>query len=183
MKSTWSVGVGALVMGLALLGAGRELHRAIVHWDELGPLPAGGPTPTFEVITLTGGTFDQQDLRGRVSVITFWATWCSACVSELSDLEELQHEWSGPEVQFLAINHDGGLTARQAALRVRQFVDARGMTLPTALDDGSAARSFRVGPIPHTLVVGRDGVVRHIHQGRVMSSTLRDEVEALLEEG
>lgn len=175
---------GALVVALALLGAGRELHQGITRWERLGPLPPGGPTPAFEVLTLDGGRFGPADLRGKVSVLTFWATWCGACQSELGDLEELQHEYGGREVQFLAINHEGGgLSPLEAAARVRGFARARGMTLPTALDDGQAARSFRVGPIPHTLVVGRDGVVRHVHQGRVTSETLREEIDALLPEG
>jgi thiol-disulfide isomerase/thioredoxin len=173
--------LGALVVALALLGAGRELYQGIAHWERLGPLPPGGPTPVFEVLTLDGGRFDTDDLRGKVSVLTFWATWCGACRSELGDLEQLQHEYDGGAVQFLAINDEGGgLSPMQAAARVRAFARAQGMTLPTALDDGQAARSFQVGPIPHTLVVGPDGVVRHVHQGRVLSATLRDEIEELL---
>jgi thiol-disulfide isomerase/thioredoxin len=172
--------VGALVVALALLGAGRELHRGITHWERLGPLPPGGPTPAFEVLTLDGGRFGPDDLHGKVSVLTFWATWCSACKSELGDLEELQHEYPGGDVQFLAINNEGGgLGPFEAAARVQGFARAHGMTLPTALDDGQAARSFRVGPIPHTLVVGRDGVVRHVHQGRVPTDTLREEIDEL----
>lgn len=173
--------VGALVVALALLGAGRELHRGITQWERLGPLPPGGPTPAFEVLTLQGGRFGPADLHGKVSVLTFWATWCPACRSELGDLEELQHEYAGSSVQFLAINLEGGgLSPQQAAATVREFARRRGMTLPTALDDGQAARSFRVGPIPHTLVVGPDGVVRYVHQGRVLSDTLRAEIDALL---
>jgi len=173
--------VGALVVALALLGAGRELHRGITQWERLGPLPPGGPTPTFEVLTLDGGRFGPADLHGKVSVVTFWATWCSACKSELEDLEALQHEYPGTGVQFLAINNEGGgLSPFEAAARVQGFARTRGMTLPTALDDGQAARSFRVGPIPHTLVVGRDGIVRHVHQGRVPVDTLREEIDELL---
>lgn len=173
--------VGALVVALALLGAGRELHRGITQWERLGPLPPGGATPAFEVLTLDGGRFGPSDLHGKVSVLTFWATWCPACRSELGDLEELQHEYPGQDVQFLAINNEGGgLSPLEAARLVQGFARARSMTLPTALDDGQAARSFRVGPIPHTLVVGRDGVVRHVHQGRVLSETLREEIDALL---
>jgi thiol-disulfide isomerase/thioredoxin len=173
--------VGTLVVALAVLGAGRELHQGITRWDRLGPLPPGGPTPAFEVLTLDGGRFGPADLRGKVSVLTFWATWCLACKSELGDLDELQHEYAGRDVQFLAINNEGGgLSPFEAAARVQGFARARGMTLPTALDDGQAARSFRVGPIPHTLVVGPDGVVRHVHQGRVLSETLREEIDELL---
>lgn len=176
-----SIVVGALVVGLALLGAGRELHRGVKHWERLGPLPPGGPTPSFEVLTLDGGRFGPADLQGKVSVLTFWATWCGACRSELDDLEELQHEYLDADVQFLAINNDGGgLSPVEAAHRVQGFARSQQMTLPTALDDGQAARSFRVGPIPHTLLVGRDGVVRYVHQGRVMSDTLREEIQALL---
>lgn len=173
--------VGALVVALALLGAGRELHRGVVQWERLGPLPPGGPTPPFEVLTLDGGRFGPQDLHGKVSVMTFWATWCPACRSELGDLEALQHEYAGRSVQFLAVNLEGGgLSPQQAAATVQRFARSRSMTLPTALDDGQAARSFRVGPIPHTLVVGPDGVVRYVHQGRVLPSTLREEIDALL---
>ncbi|MEM9463200.1 MAG: TlpA disulfide reductase family protein [Myxococcota bacterium] len=177
-----AVVVGALVVGLALLGAGRELHRGVTHWERLGPLPPGGPAPSFEVLTMEGGRFGHADLTGKVSVLTFWATWCGACKSELVDLEELQHEYDGDDVQFLAINNDGNTrSAMEAAYKVRGFARRQGLTLPTALDDGTAARRFRVGPIPHTLVVGRDGVVRYVHQGRVMSGTLRDEIGALLQ--
>ena len=182
-RTAVGVVVGALVVGVALLGVGRELAAGVSGWSRMGPLPPGGPAPVFEVLTLDGGTFTQAELSGKVSVVTFWATWCGACVSELGDLDELQHEFPDDEVQFLAVNHDGGLTPTQAAAKVKQFASARGMTLPTALDDGTAARKFRVGPIPHTLSVGPDGVVRHIHQGRVMSSTLRDEIESLLDAG
>lgn len=181
MPSWVPMAVGMVVVCMALLGAGRELHRGIVHWDRLGPLPPGGPAPAFEVLTLDGGRFGPKELRGKVSVLTFWATWCGACKSELQDLDELQHEYEGQAVQFLAINHDGGgLGPREAAARVQGFARARGMTLPTALDDGQASRSFRVGPIPHTLVVGPDGVVRHVHQGRVLSDALREEIAELL---
>ncbi|MCX4239878.1 TlpA family protein disulfide reductase [Paraliomyxa miuraensis] len=182
LGSWWApVLVGMGVVCLALLCAGRELHQGIVHWERLGPLPPGGPTPAFEVLTLDGGRFGPAELEGKVSVLTFWATWCGACKSELDDLDELQHEYDGQSVQFLAINHDGGgLSPLEAAARVQGFARQRGMTLPTALDDGQASRSFRVGPIPHTLVVGPDGVVRHVHQGRVLSETLREEISELL---
>jgi thiol-disulfide isomerase/thioredoxin len=132
---------------------------------------------------MAGGRFGPQDLDGRVSVLTFWATWCGACRIELADLEQLQHEYDPGVVQFLAVNNDGGSrTAMEAAYKVRRFAKAQGMTLPAALDDGRAAQKFRVGPIPHTLVIGRDGIVRYVHQGRVMNSTLRDEIDRLLEE-
>lgn len=172
--------VGALVVALALLGAGRELARGITQWERLGPLPPGGPTPAFEVLTLEGARFGPAQLQGKVSVLTFWATWCGACRSELGDLEELQHEYEGGRVQFLAVNTEGGATPAEAAARVRGFARSRGMTLPTAIDDGRTARTFRVGPIPHTLVVGADGVVRYVHQGRVRLDTLREEIDALL---
>jgi hypothetical protein len=44
------------------------------------------------------------------------------------------------------------------------------------------ARAFRVGPIPHTVVLDRAGRIRHVHQGRVRASTIADEIDDLLAE-
>lgn len=180
MRRIVAIVAGLLLVGVSLLAAGRELSLGVANWERLGPLPPGGPTPDFSVPTLAGGSFSAADLSGKVTVLTFWATWCGACASEMVDLDELQHEYADDDVQFIAVNNEGrGVGPRQSGPLVRHYLDKRELTLPTALDDGRAARSFRVGPIPHTLVIGRDGIVRHIHQGRVMSSTLRQEIDAL----
>jgi thiol-disulfide isomerase/thioredoxin len=175
--------VGAAIVGLALVVAGMDGYYAVRNWDRMGPLPPGEQVPQFRVATLEGQTFTGADLRGKVTVMTFWATWCPACRSELSDLDEVDEELGAKGVQFLAVNHEGSsFSPRQAAQLARQYRDAKGLTLPVAVDDGSMARTLRVGPIPHTVLFDKKGTLRHIHQGRVATSTIVGEVEELLSE-
>lgn len=174
--------VGALVVALALGQGARDVAWGVAHWSAMGPLRPGETMPRFAARRLGGELFDQTSLQGKVSVVTFWATWCGVCRTELADLDELRAEYAArPDVQFVAVNREGGgVTAREAEPVAEAFMRARGLSLPVAVDDGNMARTFRVGPIPHTVVFDRQGTIQHVHQGRVTNTTIRDEVEALL---
>jgi thiol-disulfide isomerase/thioredoxin len=182
MKGRWVWILGAAIVAGALVQMGRDIVRASVDWSSMGPLPPGSEAPAFAVRRLDGGAFGPEQLQGRVSVVTFWATWCPACRSELGDLDELDDRYAGrAEVQFLAVNQEGA-PPPEAWARARGYVAEAGVQLPVAVDNGSMARTFRVGPIPHTVVFDRSGTVRHVHQGRVSNGTIADEIEDLLRE-
>jgi thiol-disulfide isomerase/thioredoxin len=178
--------LGGLVIASAVSIGAADLHRGVSGWSQLGPLPPGERVADFRILTLDGEVLRAEALEGRVSVVTFWATWCGACVSELPDLDALARRYADERgVQFIAVNLEGGgLTLPQTVALVRGFARERDLiTLPFAVDDGTMARAFRVGPIPHTVVFDTTGVVRHVHQGRVGTSTLENEIDALLERG
>ncbi|MBL4683616.1 MAG: TlpA family protein disulfide reductase [Nannocystaceae bacterium] len=185
MSGRLSLIVGAaLVLGAAWSG-GRELSRGVSSWSALGPLPPGLQAPRFRLFALDGGTVTGEDLQGSVTVMTFWATWCGACRGELADLDELDDEYADrDDVKFFAVNHEGGgLSRRQAQSVVRNYRVASGLKLPVVLDDGSAAQAFRVRPIPHTVVFDREGMIRHVHVGRISLATIRTEIDRLLADG
>jgi thiol-disulfide isomerase/thioredoxin len=176
--------LGALVLASAVVVGGADLHRGLANWSQLGPLPPGERVVDFRVVMLDGGVVQTENLAGKVSVVTFWATWCGVCVSELPDLDELARRYGDRPVQFIAVNLEGrGMPLAQVSSLVRHFAKERGLTIPFAIDDGSMARAFRVGPIPHTIVFDTTGTVRHVHQGRVTSATLEDEIDAILRRG
>jgi cytochrome c biogenesis protein CcmG, thiol:disulfide interchange protein DsbE len=178
-----AAGLGLCVIALPLWVGGLDVRHAARNWDRLGPLPPGREAPPFAVRMLDGGVFDHPQLAGEVTLVTFWATWCPACRSELADLDEVDEDLERRGVRFVAVNREGGqATPAMAAEIARRYRDAQRMSLPIAVDDGSMARAFRVGPIPHTVLFDRRGMVRHVHQGRVATSTLVDELEALLDE-
>jgi thiol-disulfide isomerase/thioredoxin len=172
--------IGVLIVAVPLASAGLDLSQGIAGWDRLAPLGTGERVEDFQVVTLDGEFVDSARLRGKVSVVTFWATWCGACAGELDDLDQLHGRYDD-RVRFIAINHDGGgIRPEQARTRVAGYRRARQLELPMAIDDGSMLRRFRVGPIPHTVIVDRYATIRHVHQGRVPISTLREEIDALL---
>ena len=182
---SWVHGAAALsgiVVAAAVVVGGADVRRGVSSWSTLGPLPPGEQVADFRVMMLDGNVVDSAGLVGKVSVVTFWATWCGVCVGELSDLDQLAARYQDKPVQFVAVNREGGgLSVQQAVSLVRAFARERGLTLPMAVDDGSMTHTFRVGPIPHTVVFDTTGTVRHVHQGRVTSATLEAEIDALLQ--
>jgi thiol-disulfide isomerase/thioredoxin len=171
---------GAAVIALVVAVGAVDGWHAAKNFSRMGPLPPGESLAAFRVPLVDGGEFGSEQLLGRVTVVTFWATWCPACRSELEDLDEIDDRIAGDDVQFLAVNWEG----RDVPIRARPKIaagyrDKAGLGLPVAWDDGSMAAALRVGPIPHTVVIDRRGTLRHVHQGRVSASTIVDEVEAL----
>lgn len=176
--------VGVLVVALAGAVGSVDAWYVAKNFDRMGPLPPGESLEQFRVAMLDGGSFGSEQLQGRVSVVTFWATWCPACRSELEDLDALDDTLaSATDVQFLAVNWEGhGVPPRDRPRIAAAYREKAGVGLPIAVDDGSMAKALRVGPIPHTVVVDRRGMLRHVHQGRVSASTLAEEIEALRRE-
>lgn len=183
-RAMLSTAVGGALLLAVGVNAGVDLSRVSRDWSRYGPL-GGGEVPHFAAVMMDGGSFEPADLEGRVSVVTFWATWCGVCMSELSMYESLHEELAADEnTQVVLVNREGnGVPAGHARKLVAQTAAERGLKMPLALDDGSMYRAFRASFLPHTVVVDRDGDIRHVHPGRVLQSTLRSEVAAILEEG
>ncbi len=177
-----SAGLGATLMVAATINGGVDLARASRDWSSYGPLTSGG-VPTFDVALVGGDRFETEDLIGRVSVVTFWATWCGVCMTELPMFEALHEERTSDEVQVVLINREGrGVSLADARYKVTRTAQQRGLQMPLGLDDGSMYRAFRADFLPHTVVVDRRGAIRHVHPGRVLKSTLDSEVAELLKE-
>jgi thiol-disulfide isomerase/thioredoxin len=169
--------VGVLLLALVLVVSGHHLVRVAGRWAEMGPLPPGAQTPTFDLALVGGGRFTSARLQGKVSVLVFWATWCGVCTRELPTFQELHEEQSGPDVQVVAVNVEGddeGVGAMVA--KAARYGDAHGLTLPIAVDDGTLDRAFRVRSIPHTVVLDGRGQVRNVHLGIVRKASLESEI-------
>lgn len=116
------------------------------------PAHIGSPAPQF---TLTDGsrTVSLAQLRGRIVVLNFWATWCVPCVVELPSLMELQRRL--PRIAVLAISQDDDPAA------YRQFLLDNHVDFPT-LRDPSARIPHLYGTfkIPETYIIDRNGILR-----------------------
>lgn len=175
--------LGATLLGFVGLVAAIDVRDVVQRWDDLGPLPPGEPLPDLTFSTLDGGEVETSALRGRVTVMTFWTTWCPACRSELADLDALAREFDTRDVGFVAVNLEGGQMPLQSAVElVDGYRKEHELELSLAVDAGAAARALRIGPIPHTLVVDADGSIRRVHQGRVLTRTLRSDIARIREE-
>lgn len=121
------------------------------------------PAPEISAMRLNGRSVDSAQIRGRVTVLYFWATWCPFCGQEFPKLEKLYERYeSNPNVVFLAIDVGGkGETAEIA----KSFVENGGYRIPAAFDDQHAAASLHIGVYPSLLLLDKSWQVRLVHAG------------------
>lgn len=121
----------------------------------------GKEAPDVTFTTLDGETKKLSDLRGKVVVMNFWATWCPYCVEELPDFGELADANPDVEVVLLDCGED--------EQTVRDYIDGlEGISSAPvwALDEeGAAVEAYSVEGIPYTVVVDADGTVVAEHSG------------------
>ena len=133
------------------------------------PISTGDKAPDFELKTAGGESVKLSDLRGKVVVLDFWATWCKPCKRALPMLEEF-HKWTKSDekpVQVFAVNTFERAPDNDKILKnVRKYWTDNEFTMKTLMDyDSGVAQQYGLSSIPVTIVVGPDGNVAAVHKG------------------
>ncbi len=160
-------------MTLATLGLTLALSAAPAPAPATGPatpapLSAGGSgeraaVPDFTLQDLKGQEVSLSGLRGKVVVISFWATWCKPCKQELDDLNRLYKAKKGEGLEVLAIATDGPDTASG----IRSIAKRKKWKFPV-VPDGEGKASSLINPrgtVPYTVYVDREGRLAYDHEG------------------
>lgn len=149
--------VGLLAYGLASKSDDTSIEQAVAK----GEFP---PAPSSALPVLGGdGTRSIEDLRGKVVVLNFWASWCKPCEAEAPLLERthrsLQRAGAGT---VLGVTYDDSTPASM------QFVKENGMSFPSVRDVGTKlARRYGTNNIPETFVIDRDGRIVDVFRGQI----------------
>ena len=105
----------------------------------------------FALTDLNGRTWKLGDLRGKVVLVNFWATWCPPCRKEMPDLQELYSRFKEKGLVILAITDE-------AIEKAKPFIEEKQYTFPVLLDSGRKVNeAFRVDGIPKTFIYDRAG--------------------------
>lgn len=174
MLATLALGVAWTVISRVPSAVGAPLSSS--------PSPREGFfAPDFTLDTLQGGQVRLSDLRGKIVVINFWASWCLPCRAETPALQNSYERYKDSGVVILGVN----LTDQDSLNDVKDFVRQFGLTYPILLDrDGSTSLRYRIQGLPSTYFLNRAGVIRTVVVGGPMSETfIASKIEALLQEG
>ncbi len=99
--------------------------------------------------------------RGKVMVVSFWASWCGPCMQELPVLEGLQQQVSTRRLRVVAINYQ-----ESATLYAQHLKKMKDMRMSLIHDEaGDLAETFGVSGLPHMFMIDHQGRVAHVHQG------------------
>lgn len=130
-------------------GGGGRLASAVID----------KPAPDFELENMAGGKVKLSNLKGKLVVINFWATWCGPCVREMPMLQEYQDLY--PDELIIL-----GIDMQESRETVQDFLDKFNLTYTILLDfTGKVGQMYQVFALPNTLFVDKDGILRYHHIG------------------
>jgi len=148
MAIFWMV-AGSGMGGAAGLDVLPVADRAIVKLGE--------PAPNFQLRDLNGHLIMLSDLRGKVVLLNFWATWCGPCRVEMPAMEQLYRMFQRKDFEILAVSTDA-----QGAAITRPFQQENRLTFPILHDpDYRVGLTYGARSLPMTFLIDRLGIIRH----------------------
>lgn len=165
---------GAIVLALVALVAVLALAFRRDPQD-IRTGTVGHPAPAFDLQRLDRpGRLRLADMRGKVVIVNFFASWCIPCKEEAPALVHAWERYQGSDVVFVGIAYQDTPDAAKA------FHEGLGQTWPIGVDEGGrTAIGFGVFGVPETYFIGPDGVIAGRHIGPIDEQTLENGIEAL----
>ncbi len=159
---TWAQSLIWIILAGLLLLVGLGLRRS-----QEGTVQPGDRIPDFTLTFFSGYEYNglpkisNSELRGKVVLINFWASWCKPCEQEAPFLEQAwRHYENDGRVVFLGVDYVD--TEPQARVFLKKF----GNTYPNGPDTGTAiSQLFRIKGVPETYFIDQNGVLQYVKVG------------------
>jgi cytochrome c biogenesis protein CcmG, thiol:disulfide interchange protein DsbE len=118
-------------------------------------MEVGQPAPALVVQELDGKTFDLSAVRGKVVVVSFWATWCPPCRTEMPVLDALYRRYHGQGLEMIGLSADRPHDRSDVTKVMQSF------SYPAAMLDDAKVNDFGTpSALPKTIVIDGQGIVR-----------------------
>jgi thiol-disulfide isomerase/thioredoxin len=175
-----------ILAGLLLVGAFVIAIQSARPMARLPPTPraapaqvpsAGPSVPAFSLERLQGGRVTLAELRGRVVVIDFWATWCPPCRAEMPWLVKMAQRLESKGVSFVAISEDDPPAQTPDVIAFTKEVP--GLEKFAVLGDPAIESEYGVTSLPTLFIVDRQGRLVKQLVGAADETTVNDLVEKL----
>ena len=146
-KSILGIIAATLIIGIAAI--------KVPPIDQSDIIKVGDTSPTFTVKMFDGNEISIADLKGKVVLLQFWATWCPPCRQELSVAQkEIIDRFKGKEFVYMPISREDTYE------KIQKFREESGHTFPMGMDpDRSIYSQFATQTIPRNYIIDKDGKV------------------------
>ena len=169
-------------VALGLFAALLVIAIGLQVWQEKSNRAATAPgvqAPDFRITRLEGGEVSLSELKGKIVLVDFWATWCPPCREELPYLVKLAKEFESQGVVLIAANDEG-------AVGSPDFVHAWiNRTIPdlapyTAFANPAMTSAYKLEVMPTLVFIDREGQIRETVTGAIPERAIRRRIEQLL---
>jgi peroxiredoxin len=169
-----SLAIPAALLALILHGHHSSGADGSTNGPVVTPTRAkvGSVAPDFTLTGVDGRAVTLSSLRGKIVVLTFFASWCHPCEQDMPALERAQHD-NADRVAVVGVNY------QDFPADTRAFVQRLGVTFPALIEDSSdnpVAKRYDVHAMPDTVFIDTEGVVRD----RVFGPTSTKDPESAL---
>jgi peroxiredoxin len=133
-------------------------------------IASGKPAPDFQGRTVDGKTLKLSELRGKVVLLDFMASWCGICVGTLPEIKKLYGQTERSKFEIVSVSLDGGENTDTTIKDLKRLLVEHEVNWPVLFDDtgreNQIARSYDVSELPVHVIIDREGVIRSVATGK-----------------
>ncbi len=164
MKKTWGLMAITILLAAACADAGSPQTQ--------------GPAPDFKLQDLAGNILSLGELKGKVVVLNFWATWCPPCRAEIPDIVEVYNQNKNKGLEIIGLSVD-----QMSAEDLISFAAGYKMSYPIAFATRDIVEDYKPGNyIPATIFIDKQGQIRHKKVGPISKDELLRIFDQLIQE-
>jgi peroxiredoxin len=167
--------------------AHRCLECSVAVWQSLLPSspaqsglkPPSGRSlaPDFSLKDASGKDVKLADLKGKVVLVNFWATWCEGCQVEIPWFVEFQKQYAGGGLVVVGISMDD-----DGWKSVKPWIQEKKVNYPIVIGNEGLGKQYGLVGMPLTALVDREGRIADVHAGVVDKGATQQRIGALLQE-
>ena len=160
-RPRWGIFIvwGGVILLLAIVGL-------TLYNNQRGRVALGDTAPDFTLISFEGQSYQISELKGKVVLVNFWASWCIPCENEAAFLEKAwKYYQPRGDVLFLGVDY----TDTEKAARA--YLDRFGITYPNGPDlETRISDMYRMTGVPETFIIDQNGLLADFQYGEFTSA-------------
>jgi len=165
------------VLAHRCLECSAAVWRSLSGQSQMTRKLPGETAPDFALTDANGKQVRVSELKGKVVLVNFWATWCEGCQEEIPWFVEFSRRYADQGLVVVGVSMDS-----DGWNKVRPWIREKGVNYTVVIGSEELAKEYGLDGMPLTALVGRDGKVATTYAGVVDRAATEQKIRELLEE-